>query len=108
MFRLSKKLDRFIKGAICGLANLKIATGIQTKVLTYMSYGLPVICSKNVASNFNKGVLSYKNYEEFIKKFEALKTNINLIKKLKENSKNLIDNFSEKKISQSYLKILKI
>ena len=103
-----KKLDRFMKGAICGLANLKIATGIQTKVLTYMSYGLPVICSKNVASNFNKGVLSYKNYKEFIKKFESLKTNINLIKKLKENSKNLIDNFSEKKISQLYLKILKI
>mgnify|MGYP002841960722 CR=1 FL=1 len=53
-------IDKFIKGSICGLANLKIATGIQGKVLTYMSYGLPVICSDKAAQNFNKNVISYK------------------------------------------------
>ena len=39
-----KNLNSFIKDALCGLANLKIATGVQGKVLTYMSNGLPVIC----------------------------------------------------------------
>ena len=55
-------LDKFIKGSICGLANLNIATGIQGKILTYMSYGLPVICSNKAAQNFvNKvGDLSEK------------------------------------------------
>ena len=41
-----KNLNSFIKDALCGLANLKIATGVQGKVLTYMSNGLPVICPK--------------------------------------------------------------
>ena len=47
-----KSLDKFIKGSFCGLANLEIATGMQGKVLSYMSFGLPVICSKKTAHNF--------------------------------------------------------
>ena len=43
-----------------GLANLNIATGMQGKVLTYMSHGMPVICSEKVAENFEKNVLKYK------------------------------------------------
>ena len=41
-----KNLDKFIKGSFCGLANLQIASGVQGKILSYMSYGLPVISSK--------------------------------------------------------------
>ena len=104
----TKKLDKFIKGSICGLANLRIATGIQGKVLTYMSYGLPVICSKKVAVNFNDSVLTYINNKEFIKKFETLKNNKTISNKLRKNSKKLIKNFSQEKIDRSYLKIIKI
>ena len=102
-----KKLDKFIKGSICGLANLRIATGIQGKVLTYMSYGLPVICSKKVAVNFNNSVLTYNNNEEFVKKLGTLNNNF-ISNKLRKNSKKLIKNFSQEKINQSYLKIIKI
>ena len=102
-----KKLEKFIKGSICGLANLKIATGIQGKVLTYMSYGLPVICTKKVALNFNNSVLSYKNDKEFIDKLKKLKKNIYKINKLKNNSKKLIRNFTKKKINQRYIEIIK-
>ena len=102
-----KKLDKFIKGSICGLANLRIATGIQGKVLTYMSYGLPVLCSKKVAVNFNNSVLTYNNNEEFVKKLGALKYSNIISKKLRKNSKKLIKNFSPEKINQSYLKIIK-
>ena len=103
-----KKLDKFIKGSICGLANLRIATGIQGKVLTYMAYGLPVICSKKVAVNFNNSVLTYNNNEEFVKKLETLKNNNTISNKLRKNSKKLLKNFSQEKIKQSYLKIIKV
>ena len=103
-----KKLDKFIKGSICGLANLRIATGIQGKVLTYMSYGLPVVCSKKVAINFGNSVLTYNNNKELVNKLEALKNNYNLSIKLRKNSKKLIKNFSQEKINRSYLKIIKI
>ena len=103
-----KKLDKFIKGSICGLANLRIATGIQGKVLTYMSYGLPVICSKKVAVNFTNSVMTFNNNEEFVNKLETLKNNYNISYKLRKNSKKLIKNFSQEKINQSYLKIIKI
>ena len=103
-----KKLDRFIKGSICGLANLKIATGIQGKVLTYMSYGLPVICSKKVALNFKGSVLSYKSNREFINKLGMLKNNFNISEKLRKNSKKLVNSFSQENINKSYLKVLKI
>ena len=103
-----KKLDKFIKGSICGLANLRIATGIQGKVLTYMSYGLPVISSKKVAVNFSDSVLTYINNKEFIKKLETLKNNKTISNKLRKNSKKLLKNFSQEKIDRSYLKIIKI
>ena len=103
-----KKLDKFIKGSICGLANLKIATGIQGKVLTYMSYGLPVICSRKVAVNFSNSVLTYNNDDEFVKKLETLKNNNTISNRLRKNSKKLIKNYSQEKINRSYLKIIKV
>ena len=47
-----KKLTLTIK-SLCGLANLNVASGIQTKLLTYMSYGIPAIASKQVIDNFD-------------------------------------------------------
>ena len=66
-----KNLDPHLDKTICGIANLKIATGIQTKLLTYMSYGIPSVCSQEVIKNFDvirESKLSYyKNNEEMIK-----------------------------------------
>ena len=67
---LQKNLDKFVKGSFCGLANLKIASGVQGKILSYMSYGLPVICSSKVASNFNKYVIKYIDDFELIDKIK--------------------------------------
>ena len=101
-----KNLDRFIKGAFCGLANLEIATGIQGKILTYMSYGLPVICSKKVATNFNKNVMYYKNYNEFINKISILNKNHKVSRQMSKKSLIFVNNFKWKKISQNYLKVV--
>ena len=73
-----------------------------------MSCGLPVICSKKVAVNFSDSVLTYINNKEFVKKLETLKNNKIISNKLRKNSKKLLKNFSQEKIDQSYLKIIKI
>ncbi len=66
-----KNLEPCLDKVICGMANLKIATGIQTKLLTYMSYGIPSVCSEEVIKNFDvikESKLSfYKNNEQMIK-----------------------------------------
>lgn len=74
-------LEPHLKNTICGIANLNISTGIQTKLLTYMSYGIPSVCSKQVAQNFDQikesKISSYNNDEELIKIICKFKENKN-------------------------------
>tara|TARA_Y100000768_G_scaffold386543_1_gene375210 strand:- start:4117 stop:5250 length:1134 start_codon:yes stop_codon:yes gene_type:complete len=102
-----KNLDKYIKGTFCALANIEIATGVQTKVLSYMSYGLPVICSSVIASNFKKNVLSYKNDNDLFEKIYNLKNNRNLSNKISKKSLFFIKKYDWKKISKEYLKIIR-
>ena len=102
-----KNLDKFIKGSFCGLANLEIATGIQGKILTYMSYGLPVICSNRVASNFEKNVISYNDDIDIINKIKKLKNDKKLSNYISKKSLNFIKKFDWKKVSKEYFKIIK-
>ena len=101
-----KKLDRFIKKTTCGLANLKIATGVQGKVLTYMSYGLPVICSERTSLNFKKNIIVYKNNHDLINKINRLKIDGLQSKKFSENSIRFIKKLKWKEISKNYSKVL--
>lgn len=102
-----KKIDKFIDKSICGLANLKVATGVQGKVLTYMSYGLPVICSEKTSLNFDKNVLIYKNNNELINLIYNLKDSVKLHKKFSKNSLMFVKNLNWKKVSLNYSKIIK-
>ena len=102
-----KNLDKFINKSICGLANLNVATGVQGKVLTYMSYGLPVICSEKTSLNFKKNVLVYKDNKELVNLISKLKKNIKLNKKFSNNSLRFVKNVYWKKISLNYSKIIK-
>ena len=101
-----KKINKYIKNSFCGLANLKIATGVQGKVFTYMSFGLPVICSKKVELNFKDNVLSYKSDSDLIKKIFYLRKNKKLSNKLSKKSMNFIKKFNENKICSKYLDII--
>ncbi len=102
-----KIINNYIKKSICGLANLKIATGIQGKVLTYMSYGLPAICSNKVYSNFGSTTLNYKNEKELINHITQLKLNKKKSQVYSKKSQNYIKNFMWKKISANYNKLIK-
>ena len=103
-----KDLSKYIKNSICGLANLEIATGIQGKVLTYMSHGLPVVCSKKVAKNFGSSVIFYNKNNDLIEKLINLKENKSKSKKLSKNSLKFSKKLLWKKISLKYLKLLKV
>ncbi len=91
-----KNLEPYLNNVICGLANLNISSGIQTKILTYMSYGIPSICSQKVAKNFDaiKGskVNIYKNNKDMIKLILKLKRNkIFSVKSSKSSLKKIKD-----------------
>ena len=44
-------IKKILKNAICGINNVDISTGFQTKVLNYMSYGLPTLSLKKFKKN---------------------------------------------------------
>ena len=101
-----KNLDKFLKGSFCGIANLDIATGIQGKILSYMSYGLPVICSKKTASNFNDNVISYKNEKDLIDKIKKLKEDKKFSNYISKKSLKHVNKYIWKKVSREYVKII--
>ena len=102
-----KSIDKFIKGSFCGLANLEIATGIQGKVLSYMSFGLPVICSKKTAQNFNNNVITYSSEQDLIIKIKKLKNKKKLSNQISKKSLNFVNKFVLTKIQKEYLKLIK-
>ena len=99
-----KDIKKYLKNSFCGLANLKIATGIQGKVLTYMSYGLPTICSNEVSSNFKNSVIKYENNNQLLKSIIELKNSKKISTELSKKSLKFIKNFSDKKVCSEYLK----
>ena len=106
-----KNINSLVKGSICGICNVEIATGTQMKMLTYMSHGLPCIASLNSFKNtfFSKGkeVLVYKNELEFIKVIKKLKDNKKFSKTISKNSYNGIKKkYNKNKIFSLYDKII--
>ncbi len=97
-----RNLEPYLNNVICGLANLNISSGIQTKLLTYMSYGIPSICSQKVAKNFDaiKGskINIYKDNKEMIKLILKLKKNKDFSVKSSKSSLKKIKDFKWEKI----------
>ncbi|MBA1339493.1 MAG: Glycosyltransferase involved in cell wall bisynthesis [Pelagibacterales bacterium] len=104
-------LKKIVKGSICGLANLDIATGMQNKILTYISFGLPVICSLKATKGFgdnkkSNGLLIYNNNKKLIDLIIKLKNK----KKFSNNTSKKVHNYSKKynweKTIKNYSKII--
>jgi len=97
-----KNLDPYLDKVICGLANLRIATGIQTKLLTYMSYGIPSVSSKLVIKNFDtikNGRFSfYNDNQELIKIILKFKRNKKFSISASKRSLKIAKNFKWEKI----------
>ena len=105
-----KNLDPYLDKTICGMANLKIATGIQTKLLTYMSYGIPSVCSQEVIKNFDAIKESktsfYRNNEEMIKIILKYKRNKNFSLNASKRALKTIKKFKWEKVLPVLDKVL--
>jgi glycosyltransferase involved in cell wall biosynthesis len=106
-----KNLKKILTNAICCINNVRIATGFQTKVLTYMSYGIPTISSQYSKNKTdfreNLEILYYNSNKELINKILKLKNNKFFSEKISKNSYSKIKKkFSWKKRTYNYLKII--
>jgi glycosyltransferase involved in cell wall biosynthesis len=105
------KLDKIVKNSVCGICNVKIATGIQMKIFTYMSYGLPVVVSKNSFPKSlveNKEAIVYKNDNQLIHCILKLVNNKKISNKISKNSfKSIKKKFGLSKIYAKYQNIIK-
>jgi glycosyltransferase involved in cell wall biosynthesis len=105
------KLDKLVKNSICGICNVKIATGIQMKIFTYMSYGLPALVSKDsFPKNLieNKEAIVYKNDNQLIHCILKLVNNKKISNKISKNSfKSIKKKFALLKTHDKYQHIIK-
>ena len=89
-----QNLKKVVQNSICGLCNVKISTGFQNKILTYMSYGIPSIISNdsfiNTKFKKNKDVIVFKNTKELINKIFYLIENKNFSNNISSNSYKII------------------
>jgi glycosyltransferase involved in cell wall biosynthesis len=101
-------LTKVFKNSICAINNVEIVTGYQNKILTYMSYGIPVVSHKKYSEfKNNSEIFFYDNEQELINKIIQLKNNKALANKLSRNSfLKIKQNFSWNKNTSSYLKII--
>ena len=105
------KLDKIIKNSVCGICNVKIATGIQMKIFTYMSYGLPALVNKDsFPKNLieNKEAIVYKNDNQLIHCILKLVNNKKISNKISKNSfKSIKKRFGLLKTYAKYQNIIK-
>jgi len=104
-------LKKNINLSICGISNLKIATGFQNKIFTYISYALPAVISLKSSAGIksfqiSKELLIYKDKKKFIKHILQLKKDEKLSNKLSKNSYFKIKNFSWENTLKKYTKII--
>ena len=103
-------LKPLLSQTFCGIANLNVSSGVQTKLLTYMSYGIPSISSLQVIKNFDviksNFLPSYKNEKEFINLIFKLKYNKKYSVYVSNKSLNLIKNFKWGNVLKVFNKIL--
>ena len=103
-----KNITKYVDKSFCGIANLSIATGVQVKVLTYMSFGLPVICSEQVGLNFYNNTLIYKSKDDLISKIIEIKTKKMLWNRFSKKSISFAKKFKWERISSRYFQLVKL
>ena len=106
-----KSPEKLCSKAICGIANLSVATGMQFKILEYMRMGLPAIisekCYKSLSVTKNKDLLVFKNNNDFINKIIKLRNEKNFSNKISNNGyKNIYTNYTWEKVLKKYNELI--
>ena len=102
-------LNNLLSKTFCGLANLNVSSGIQTKLLTYMSYGIPSVSSKQVLENFDAihslSLPKYKNKKELIQLILKLKNEKKFSQNISRKSLEIIKRFTWEKVLKDLNKL---
>lgn len=102
-------LNNLLSKTFCGLANLNVSSGIQTKLLTYMSYGIPSVSSKQVLENFDAihslSLPKYKNKKELIQLILKLKNEKKFSQNISRKSLKIIKRFTWEKVLKDLNKL---
>ena len=103
-----KKIDNMIKKSICGISNLKVATGLQNKIFTYMSYGLPAIASKDSVPKKliknKKNILIYSSQDDLVNCISELIKKKKLANLISTNSHKIVKNkLTSKRVYNKYI-----
>ena len=102
-------LNNSLSKTFCGLANLNVSSGIQTKLLTYMSYGIPSVSSKQVLENFDAvrslSLPKYKNKKELIKLILKLKNEKKFSQNISRKSLKIVKKFKWEKVLKDLNKL---
>jgi len=108
IFENKKITKKFYKNIICCICNVEIYTGQQTKILNYLSLGIPSISFiKFKSKNIDKSLLYYENEDELVKKIISLKENKKLSEKLVRNGFLSIKKFyNPQKVYRKYSRLL--
>lgn len=105
-----KNIRKILKNTICAVNNVDISTGFQTKVLNYMSYGIPTLSLKKIGKNEfknNKEIIYFKNNNQLIRKICKLKINKKFSEKISKICYlNIKKNYSWNKRLREYQKLL--
>ena len=104
-----ENLSKFVNKAICGVSNLRISTGAPTKILTYMSMGLPVLCNRNSIKNYSnikKEVICCKNNKSFSNFIIELKKNKKTSISLASNGFKKAKKYTWEKTLKDYYKLI--
>ena len=105
-----KNLEPYLSKVICGLANLNISSGIQTKLLTYMSYGIPSVSSKQVLKNFDKisahKMVHYNSDSDLVNLIIKFKESKSFSNQSSKRSLSAIKNFKWEKVLKIFDKIV--
>ena len=105
-----KNIKKLLKNSICGINNVDIATGFQTKILNYMSYGLPTLSLKKKKFNEfknNRDIVYFKNNNKLIKMILKIKNNKKFSETLSKSCYLLVNNhYTWDKRLDKYQKII--
>ena len=106
-----KSFEKLCANAICGIANITIATGMQFKVLEYMSMGLPTVvsekCFRSINFKKNHDLMVYNNNDQFVKQIIKLSKEKNFANKISKNGyRKIVSNYGLDKSLKQYCKLI--